>query len=347
MQLIHALTSLFDDLELDSNQRRVAARALVRTACRLCTYRSEVDSYLRDQLGHDKERELFRWWQSQRTNRDMQMMLWRGVYCLVETGNAEYAEYVSGIHQRDIRYALAQLRQQDIASIKRSDTLDWRKKPIQPRQIQKMLVGLDKTIKHYVYKMRFLEMADPSVTGQDIESMFKLEALSLIIRYEADRGIAHVRNTVLRGLTAYWSETISYYKREKRDGMPSHEIEHEHARGRYFEYEPIRQGLVLAQDDDGNEVENPALVSKSVKMDQELETKSFITFMRRRVPRYGKYLGLCVLDKKNRKFHDWLKTKKLVTRTDAAFMQSAKRFCGVTESDEARARKIAYAELGV
>lgn len=343
--LLETFSALFDELELNPNQRKHASRALVRVLCKLCTYRNEVDSHLREALGKDVERRLFRWWQNQRTNRDMLMLVWRGVHCLIATDNAEYAEHVSGIHQRDLRYAVAQLNQKDVQAIKRSE-LNWRKQPVTQKQIQKILASVNGTLKHYAYKLRFLEMSDSSLTSQDIMSMLKLEALALITRYESERSILHVKNTVLRGLKSYWSETVSYYKRAKRDLMPSHEVED--CNGKHFDYESIRQGLTVRAhgDDSDGEMENPALLSKCVTIDKDLETRSLIKYVRKRVPRYGKYLGLCVLEKRNKVFHRWLKANGKTTTTTTAFQRSARVFCGVTQRDEERARKILSNELG-
>lgn len=345
--LIECFSSLFDEIGLNPNQRRNASRALVRTLCKLGTYRNEVDAYLRKALGKDLERRLFHWWQQQRTNRDLLMLVWRGVYCLAETGNAEYAEQISGIHQRDLRYAIAQLSAKDLSEIQKGTALNWRKAPISQRRIELMLREIEGTIKHYAYKLRFISMGDPSITAEDIESGLQLEALSLITRYECERSRLHVRNTVLRGLKSYWSETVSYSKRAKRDAMPSHEVTD--CNGKHFDYESIRQPLMLKAGGDSGEgeMENPALMSKCVTMDKELETRSLIRLVRKKVPRYGKYLGICVLERRDRSFHKWLKSTGCKISTPSSFHRSVKKYCGVTIPDEERALQLVSRELGI
>lgn len=344
--LLEVFSALFDELGLNPNQRRNASRALTRTICKLGTYRHEVDAYLRKALGKELERQVFHWWQQQRTNRDMQMLVWRGVYCLVETGNAEYAESVSGIPQRDLRYAVDQLNQRDISEIQKNTVLVWRKAPISQKQIQKIMREIEGTIRHYAYKMRFIEMGDPSLTSVDIVGGLQLEALSLITRYECERSRLHVKNTVLRGLKSYWSETVSYHKRAKRDAMPSHVVED--CNGMHFDYASNRQPLTFkTQGADGDgEMENPALLSKCTSIDKDIETRSIVRLIRKKVPRYGKYLGLCVLEKKDRVFHKWMKRNGAGTTTHAAFHRYAKKYCGVTLHDEERAKKLASKELG-
>lgn len=343
--LLEVLSSLFDEVGLNPVQRRCAARSLVRVLCKLATYRQEVDSGLRKALGMELERELFHWWQQQRTNRDLLMLVWRGVYCFAETGNAEHAEHLTGIHQRDIRYAYAQLNQKDLKEIGKS-TLDWNKPGISQQKIMKIMKEVEPTIRHYVYKLRFLKMSDVSLTQLDLMAMLKLEALSLITRYECERSLPHIRNTVLRGLKSYWSETVSYYKRAKRDLMPSHEVED--INGKHFDYENIRQSLTLktSTGDGDGEIENPALLSKSTNIEKDLETRSVIRLVRNRIPRYGKYLGICVLERKNKRFHKWLRENELRVDTTAAFHRSAKRFCGVTSVDEERAKRLIAGEMG-
>jgi hypothetical protein len=345
--LIEVFSALFDELKLNSNERKHASRALVRTLCKQATYRHEVDSYLRKELGKQKERDLFKFWQNQRTNYDLIVMVWRGIFCFLETQNAEHAEAVSGIPQCDIRYACGALTRKDVLEI-RSSKLNWRRPPISHRHVTKMLEDLKSTLNHYTYKMKFVEYSDGSLVLSDIRNMLKLEALSLIIRYEAERDRAHLKNTVLRGLKAAWSELCSYYKRDKRDCMPSR-IEEDVDGKKVFMYENIREGLTVkgSGDDGSSEMENPALLAKCISMDKELETRSLVDLINKKVPRFGKYLRIVVLDKNTLAFRKWLRKNNKNQRTPEAYIKYARTYCGITSADEAKARRLASRELGM
>jgi hypothetical protein len=345
--LIEVFSALFDELMLTSTERKHASRALVRTLCKLATYRHEVDSYLREALGKSKERDLFKFWQNQRSNYDMIVMVWRGIFCFVETQNAEHAEEISHIPQADIRYAYNALTRRDIMEI-RASTLSWRKLPIGHRQITKLLEEIKPTLNHYTYKMKFVEYSDGSLLLSDLRNMLKLEALSLIIRYESERNRAHLKNTVLRGLKSVWSEMCSYYKRDKRDCMPSTKTTDENGKEN-FSYENIREALIVKApgEDGGSEMENPALLSKCISIDKELETRSLVGLISRRVPRFGKFLKLVVLDKKSVGFQKWLRIHNKNKRTSEAYTGYARKYCGITPRDEARARALLIQELGL
>lgn len=349
--LIEVFSSLFDDIGLEARQRRNAARALVRTLCRITTYRTEVDTYLGGIIGTDreskkKERKVFKWWQSNRCNRDLVMMFWRGMHCFVHTENAEYAESLSGIHQRDLRYALSCLNTKDIAEIKKSK-LSWRRKPITQKSIKSVLDSCQGTIRHYAYKLKFVTMCEGSLLHEDIVSMLELEALALIIRYECERDRVYLRNTVIRGLKSAWSELSSYYKCEKRDALPSYVVEDDN--GKHFEFESIRQGLTVKSNSESgdSEIENPALLSRCVNIDTDIEVRSIVDMVRRKLPRYGRYLGLCVLDDKDRKFHKWLNENNKTTKTAKSYRLHARRYCGVTAHDEQLGKRMVAKELGL
>ena len=345
--LIEIFSSTFDELGLEPKQRKAASRSLVRTLCQLSTYRQEAVACLKEELGHDAERRVFKFWQAQRTNRDLLVGVWRAVHCFVHTQNAEYAELLSGIPQRDVRYALAQLNSKDITELKNSK-LNWRKPPITDKQITAIMSDIKGTLHHYAHKLRFIADCEGSLLKEDLLAMLKLEAMALIIRYEGERSRLHVKNTVLRGLKSYWSETVSYYKCQKRDAMPSHEAED--ANGTHFEFQNLRQGLtVKTNSDDGTgEMENPALLSKCVTFDKEVETRSLVKLLKHKVPRYGRYLSITVFDdKKNKRFYKWVRANNKETSTTSAFNRAAKHFCAVTPHDEAKAMKIIAKELGV
>lgn len=345
--LIEVFSALFDELSLTSNERKHASRALVRTLCKLATYRHEVDTYLRKELGKTKERDLFKFWQNQRTNYDMIVLVWRGIFCYVETQNAEHAETISGIKQSDIRYAYNALTKKDIAEIKAS-RLSWRKPPIGHRGVVKLLDEIKSSITYYTYKMKFVEYSDGSLVLSDIRNMLRLEALSLIIRYESERNRVHLKNTVLRGLKAAWSEMCSYYKRDKRDCMPSTKVLDANNQ-LSFTYESIREPLVVRanSDDSDGETENPSLLSKCLSIDKELETRSIVQLIEKKVPRFGKYLRLVVLDKSSAKFKKWLRENKKNKKTSEAYIKYARTFCGITPRDEQIARKLVSKELGI
>lgn len=350
--LIEVLSSLFDGIGLNSNQRKHATRALIRTFCKLTTYRQEVDAYLRQQIGRDeeskqKERQVFKFWQSQRCNYEMVVMFWRGIHCYVETQNTEYAEMISGINQRDIRYAYTNLTRSDVMEIKASG-LNWRRPPITQLRISKMLDALASTIGYYAHKLQFVEYCEGSVTKEDLLGMLKLEALSLIIHYEYERNRKHLKNTVIRGLKSAWSELASYYKCSKRDSMPSRKIVDPKTGKVTHDYESIRETLTVKSSDGDGEIENPALLSRSVRIDKELEVASLVKLMLRRVPRYGRYLKLCVFtDRRDPKFNKYLKLNNIETKTSAKFHAAARNYCGITARDKERALRIASRELGV
>lgn len=345
--LIEVFSALFDELSLTSNERKHASRALVRTLCKLATYRHEVDTYLRKELGKQKERDLFKFWQNQRTNYDMIVLVWRGIFCFVETQNAEHAETISGIKQADIRYAYNALTKKDIAEI-RASSLSWRKPPIGHRGVTKLLNEIKSSITYYTYKMKFVEYSDGSLVLSDIRNMLRLEALSLIIRYESERNRTHLKNTVLRGLKAAWSEMCSYYKRDKRDCMPSTKIVDENNK-ESFSYESIREPLMVKTNagDSDSEMENPALLAKCFSIDKELETRSIVQLIEKKVPRFGKYLRLVVLDKNSLKFKRWLRKNNKNKKTSEAYIKYARTFCGITARDEQLARSLVSKELGM
>jgi hypothetical protein len=348
--LIESINALFDELMLSPKQRRASARFVIRSFCKIQTAAALKSLLLRSVFPSRTDKEtmslLYAWQKRQQASIEYSVMLWRGIFCFVDTGSCERASAVSGFSSTDIRYAVGCLEVSDVREIKKCDKLNWRRAPISMRARTKILAGAMPAIRRNARKLKFTE--DAATTPHDIEQQLVIEALAVIAHYECTRRGDHLLATVVQSLNNAQRDLCDSFTAQKRCAKPSRlELLDAKTGAKEWKHEHLMEPIMLVADD-SSESENPALLSRCVTIDSEIEVRNIVDVVRKQVPRYGRYLGITVLpDRRNKKFHRWLRKHQKRITTDALLDSCARTFCRVTDEDINAGRKIVAEAFGV
>lgn len=348
--MIESLNALFDELMLSPKQRRAGARFVIRSFCKIQTAAALKSLLLKPVFPSRTDKEtmslLYGWQKKQQSSIDYNVMLWRGIFCFVDTGSCERASAVSGFSNTDIRYAVGCMEPSDIREIRKCDKLNWRRAPISMKARTKVLEAAMPAIRRNARKLKFTE--DAATTPHDIEQQLVIEALAVIAHYECTRRGDHLLATVVQSLNNAQRDLCDAFTAQKRCAKPSRlEVLDSKTGAKEWKHEHLMEPLMLTAED-SSESENPALLSRCVTIDSDIEVKNIVEVVRKHVPRYGRYLGITVLtDRRNKKFHRWLKRNQKRITTDALLDVCARTFCRVTAADIDAGRKLVAEALGV
>ena len=348
--LIETVNSLLDELLLSPKQRRACARFLIWSFCKLHTAADVKKTVLRPVFPTRDDSEsisiIYNWHKKQQLSIPLNVMLWRGIFCHVETGSCELASNISGFSKADILYAVGCLDSRDLFEIRHCDRLDWRKAPISSKARARIIEKVRGPIKRNVQKLLFTTFGDPATTPRDLESQLVMEALSVIAHYECSRRGKHLVNTVIASLANAQRDMCDSYTAKKRCATPSElRVVDERTNRSEWTSEYLREPLMI-EHEDSSESENPALLSRCTTIDEEIEIRDLVEHVSSKVPRYGKYLRLAVLtDRHNKKFIRWLRKHNKKITTDKLLCSCAKAFCGLTDEDIERGRAVVVEAL--
>lgn len=350
--LIETVNSVLNELLLNSKQRRACARFMIWSFCKVHTAADVKRTVLRPVFPAREDSEslsiVYNWHKKQQLSIPLNVMLWRGIFCYVETGSCERASNISGFSKADILYAFGCLEPRDVHEIQQCDQLNWRKSPISSKARARIIEKIRPVIRRYAQKLLFTTFGDPATTPSDLEAQLVVEALSIIAHYECSRRGKHLVNTVITSLANAQRDMCDSYTAKKRCTTPS-ELRIVDTRTNRSEWscEYLREPLMVTHED-SSESENPSLLSRCTTIDEEIEVRDIVEHVRSRVPRYGRYLKITVLtDKHDKKFVRWLRKHNKKITTDKLLYSCAKTFCGVTQDDIDRGRKVVAEALGV
>ena len=354
--LITSLNTLFSELMLTPKQRRASARFVIRSFCKIQTPAKLKSQVLKPVFGASKAQQallsqVYDFQKSRQPLREYGMMLWRGLFCYIKTESCERASQISGFSQADIRYAIGCLDPADIREIKTNDTLNWKQAPISEKQTMKILAGVSSVLRHCAQKLSYTtedHSGDRSMSLEDVMAELRADVLADITYYECTRRGKYLRNTAITCLRNSYRDRCDTYAAAKRCNTPSRlELVDAKTNKHEWRHENIQEPIMVVGEDH-SESENPALLSRSVRIDSEIEVRDIVSFVNASVPRYGKYLNLTVFDStRDVKFHKWLRRHKKKITTDALLRSNARRYCGVTEEDIERGQQLVVQALGI
>lgn len=349
--LIETVNSLLDELLLNPKQRRACARFMIWSFCKVHTAADVKKTVLRPVFPTRDDSEslaiVYNWYKRQQLSIPLNVMLWRGIFCYVETESCERASNISGFSKADILYAVGCLEARDIHEVKRCSELDWRKAPISSKARARIIQYVQPVIRRNAQKLLFTTFGDPATTPSDLEAQLVVEALSVIAHYECSRRGKHLVNTVIASLANAQRDMCDSYTAKKRCTTPSElRVVDSITNRSEWTCEYLREPLMIAHDD-SSESENPALLSRSTTIDEEIEVRDLVEHVSSKVPRYGRYLRIAVLtDKHNKKFVRWLRKHNKKITTDKLLYSCARAFCKVTPEDIERGRALVAEALG-
>lgn len=353
--LIEVMSSLLDELMLTPKQRRASARFIIYSFCKIQTAAKLKATLLKPVFPSRSDNAalslLYGWQRNQQSSAAFSMMLWRGVFCFIDTDSCEHAAAVSGFSQSDIRYAISCLAPDDIRKIKRNRELDWSKAPISENAKQKIIASVMPHIKGCArrldYQTERRPTGDSSVSREDIIQQLVVDALTTIAHYECTRRGEHLMKTVITSISNSHRDMCDEFKAVKRCITPSRlEVVDSKTGKKEWLSTSLIEPVTLKQQDN-SEFENPALAKRAVRIDETIEVRDIIELVRSHNPKAGRYLDLAVADKRSKKFNRWLRLRARKITTPELLESSARRFCGITTEDMAHVRTLVAREYGI
>lgn len=358
--MIHDITNLFNRAGVLVESRPAVARVIARVVFGISSYAQDRKSLLslrsksQAVLSEQTERQVWSWVRQISWSWEINTCYWRALGAFIDTQDLTYAAHHHGIAQHDFAYLFSQLNNDDIRAFI-DQGRNWRAPTIDNRTISDIIKQLKPSIRACVHKLRFVWQHDPSNDEADWNSYFTCEALQTLYKYEDRHTLTHLVNTVRVALTNKCGIMQSRYSTVKqgmlvsverfegkkhgsttKGSKPENQLSLDHS-----PYIARRTPLMVAGGDDGGEIENLELASRSVKPEPSLDTTLFIQQVERQSEVLARYLKLVAVEEDDAEFHAWLEEHELPTSSFTDLRNCAAKFLGMTRHDFAELRQIA------
>lgn len=340
--------------------RPLVARILVRSILRISPYAKDRKALTSCRsknpiLPPQVEAVIWRWVRDMRWDWKVNTCYWRATACVFETRDFSRAANTFNVPVEDIAYMIAQMSPEDIdyfVKLERS----WRTSPIDNAAITAVIKMCKPYINTCVHKLSFVSKYDPGRDSSDWHAYFSAEALQVIYMYEDRKSLHHLVNTVKlalknklgimqgryssmkHGMLVNSKSVDPLKKVKKKDGT----VVSTRETNSLVTYVNRRATLMVQSPDGGDEVENPELLSRSTKIEGDLETDIFIRHVEKQSVHLARYLKLVTKDDHDdAEFSKWLDHHNYSVDSIRDLAAKAAIFCRISKSDITKLRDIA------
>lgn len=341
--IVACFYKLFHDACVPEKARNEVARAVIRGCVRIKSYRDQRKA-IKDLIGDASEHRIYVAVQELKHCYEMQVMLWRALYCYVETQDIAKASYLFQISNSDLAWVVTLLSEtQELQQIPTAAPAHWTTTPItqqdvyaivQHRRIQSTIQGLLRYSKSGV-----VWAFDQGITKEDLKADLEYKAIATILKYEASRRSKwHLINVVVismgnelnnktRKSTSLESGRIV---EETIAGPKENEPQHSHAAAMQ------RIVSLVSTNDEGDEFE-----VSHVPADNDFaslrKVKNTIECMKQALnERILNYLNVTVLGVHDEPFEKWIEQQEIEHKhqlTEDAIVKKARQFFKLTAKD--------------
>ena len=206
--LIPAFCRLFDEARIDVPYRVEVARVVLQHFLSIAQYREKRKS-LREKIGEDSEQAVYDFVRPRRTSYFTNVILWRAIYCAVDTQDTQKAATLFNVPVSDISWVLAMFRDTDtLTALPESAPAHWSVAPLSEHDVHdivqhKCVQGTIKRSLRYE-KSGIIWHHDRAVDEEDLVSELTCHACATVLRYEACRRSRwHLINSVNMAINNY------------------------------------------------------------------------------------------------------------------------------------------------
>jgi hypothetical protein len=358
--MIHDITNLFNRAGVLVESRPAVARVIARVIFGISSYAHDRKSLLnvrsRNQapLSEHTERQVWSWMRQISWSWEINTCYWRALGAFIETQDLTQAAHQHNITQQDFAYLFSQLNDADIRAFV-DQGRNWRAPTIDNRTISDIIKQLKPSIRACVHKLRFVWQHDPSSDEADWSSYFTCEALQTLYKYEDRHTLTHLVNTVRVALTNKCGIMQSRYSTVKQGMLVNverfetkrtgHQVKSKKTENQLSldrsPYVARRAPIMITGGEDGGEMENLELASRSIKPEPAIDTTLFIQQVERKSEVLARYLKLVAVEEEDEEFNAWLDEHELPTSSFTELRNCAAKFLGMTRNDFAALRQIA------
>lgn len=189
--IIECFYKVIRDARVPANARTCAARALLRSTLKLADYRSQRQM-LRDVMDIDVERTLYEKRQMLKQCYEVQVLLWRAIYCYIETRDINEAAYRHNISTADIEWVLSVFEGgDDLSQLPSKAPAHWTTAPIKQKDIDKIV--RHKKVQRMIEKLLGFSKSgvvwafDRAMSQEDLKADLEYKVMTTILGYEAQR----------------------------------------------------------------------------------------------------------------------------------------------------------------
>lgn len=341
--LLPCFYELFQIARVPKEARNEVARAVLRHCLRLKSYRDQRKA-IKGLVGEECERTVYTKVQELKHCYELQVMLWRAIYCYIDTHEISKAAYLHQITESDISWVLALFSTTgELTNLPAVAPAHWSTTPIsqedvynivQHRRIQGTIQSLLKYSKSGV-----VWAFDQGITKEDLKADLEYKAISTILKYEASRrakwhlinvvaiSIGNEVNNKTRKATSLDSGRIV---EEALAGSSSKEHSHQHSAS-------MQRLMPLV----GTNAEGDEFDLAQVPVDNDFASLRKVTntieCMKQELnPRILEYLNVTVLGQYNELFEKWIEQQEDEQKhqmSDDVRVRKARQFFNLTPKD--------------
>jgi len=341
--IVTCFYKLFQDAGIRETVRNEVARAIIRGCVRIKSYRDQRKA-IKNLIGDTSEHQVYIKVQELKHCYEMQVLLWRALYCYIDTQDISKAAYLYQMSLADLTWVIQLLSEtHELQQIPDVAPAHWTTTPItqqdvydivQHRRVQSTIQGLLRYSKSGV-----VWAFDQGITKEDLKADLEYKAIATILRYEASRRAKwHLINVVVismgnelnnktRKSTSLESGRIV---EETVAGPKENEPQHTHAAAMQ------RIVSLVSTNDEGDEFEISRVPSDNDFASLRKVTDIIECMKESLNKRILDYLDVTVLGTHNEPFETWIEQQEIEHKhqlTDDAIVKKARQFFKLTAKD--------------
>lgn len=343
--IVSSFCSLFRAAGIGVEHRTFVACEVLRHCLRLSTYR-ERRKEIREIIGEAQEQAVCDFVRPLRTSYFSNVILWRVLYCAVETQDVASAALRYGMAPGDLHWIISMFSgSDDLAHISKFAPAHWSVRPLPEREVQDIVKHgcVQKTIAQSLRynKSGIIWHHDRAIEEQDLRSDLECHACATVLRYESCRRSRwHLINSVNRAIGNYINNILRTSTSLESGHMVSSSRLSGGKRGERQSDEISVQRIVplTITNEDGDSIDQQAAIADT-SFAAHVSVAHTIKMLEDELPRnLIDYLKVTALNEHNEDFESWAKeqdkdlSENRRSSIDLIFKQAATYF-KVTKKD--------------